>query len=362
MNHEGDCTNMTKMKTFDRNYTIHEADLNKFDFTARELMRTALGRGWTIEYSEAMPDNSISGIAHCRKDGREIVFRTDHTILTPIYAYAASENKNLSTALFEKNCIPMPHSVTIPTIIDNTELQAILCDFDAVVVKPLNTNHGKGITIGVRGLKSVREAIEFAKKSTSSKKYVLLQEQIIGAKEYRFLVLNNKVIAVAYRRPPFVVGDGERTIRELVDELNSDPRRDIGHKGVLTKIQLIDIVKTNGEKFLEKIPKTGSHIDVLKTSNLSRGGIAEDFTNVASDALKRTAILAAKSCFLGLAGVDIMTRDIENGDESNSYVIEANSAPGLRMHESPSIGEAQHVVGMIFDELEKRALPTIVDA
>ena len=348
---------MKKSIATPRNYAVTDANLDEFDFTARELMRVAIDRGWKIEYSEAMPDNSMSGIAHCKKNGRELIFRTDHTALTPIYAYAASENKNLSAALFEKNHVPTPLSITIPTNISDDELKVVLCDFNSLVVKPLNTNHGKGITIGVKGTANTREAIEFAKKATLSKRFVILQEQVTNAKEYRFLVLNGKVIAVAHRRPPFVTGDGVSTVDTLIDVLNSDPRRSTGHKAVLTQIRKTDVINENGEDFLKVVPAIGVCIDILKTSNLSRGGVAEDFTDTASNTLKQIAVLAAKSCFLGLAGVDIMTSDIANGSRSNSYVIEVNSAPGLRMHEYPSIGTPRNVIGLIFDVLEERASP-----
>jgi cyanophycin synthetase len=338
-----------------RNIKISQTNLDKFDFTARELMREALKRGWTVEYSQVYPDDSISGISECRKDGKRIFFRTDHTVLSPIFAYYAAENKNLTAALFEKNHIPMPASQTVALTASDESLREVLDEYQTVVVKPLGSNHGRGITIGVDSLAILKNALKFIAEVNRKDRFAIIQKQVIGAKEYRFLVLNGEVIAVALRRPPFVVGDGATKIRDLIDGLNVDPRRGDGHKAVMTKVGMSDVVKTNGADFLDKIPAKGDEIEVLKTSNLSRGGVAEDFTKRTSQELKQIAVAAAKSCFLGLAGVDIMTSDIENGNRQNSFVIEVNSAPGLRMHEAPAIGKSQNVVSKIFDALEARA-------
>ena len=335
-----------------RNYVVNESDLERFDFTARELMRVALSRGYAVEYSEARPDNSVSGISHCTKGENYLAFRTDNTTLSPIFAYMASENKHLSAALFDRDNVPTPDSVTVPVNIDSKELIDVVKKYGKLVVKPLTTNHGTGITVGVDSANKARDAIDFIKKIRPSDKFVMLQKQIDGAKEYRFLVLKGKVIAVAHRRPPFIIGDGRRSIRELIDELNLDERRGEGHRAVMTKVKISDVIKENGEEFLDSIPGEDEQIDVLRVSNLSRGGTAEDFTDRTSDKLKDIAMRAANSCFLGLAGVDMMTTDIENGDENNSFVIEVNSAPGLRMHMYPSIGTSRDVAGQIFDVLE----------
>jgi D-alanine-D-alanine ligase-like ATP-grasp enzyme len=308
-------------------------------------------------YSEAVPNNENSGIATCARNGREVIFRSDDTILSPIYGYFASEDKSLTSALMEKNNVPTPGSETVVTDADDEALKHILSKFKKVVVKPLNTNHGDGITIGIEKLGELKKAITFAQEAAPKNKYVLIQKQLEEAKEYRFLVLEGKVIAISHRRPPFVIGDGKKTTRQLIEVLNTDSRRGDGHKSVLTKVNLTDVVNAFGDEFLEVIPGKRQEVEVLKTSNLSKGGVAEDFTESASKGLKDIAVLAAKSCFLGLAGVDIMTKDIEKGDDKNSWVIEVNNAPGLRMHEYPSIGKPRKVVEKIWRTLENKSRP-----
>lgn len=341
-----------------RNYVINnEQEAEHLNYTARSLVAAALNRGWTVEYSEAIPDNSITGIAHCTKKNREIIFHSNDTNLSPIYGFFTAINKNLSAALFEKNGVPTPESVTVSVDADDSELSKYLKKYKSIVVKPIDANHGDGITIGVDNLAALKRAIKAAAAVSLQGKFVLLQRRLEDCKEYRFLVLENKVIAVAFRRPPFVVGDGKKTVKELIEEVNADPARGDGHKSTLTKINIEEVATLNDKNFLFQVPSPDEEVEVLKTSNLSRGGVSEDYTNRASAQLKLIATQAAKSCYLGLAGVDIMTKDIENGDDSNSFVIEVNSAPGLRMHEHPAIGTPREVSRQIWRSLEKNSRP-----
>jgi hypothetical protein len=162
---------------------------------------------------------------------------------------------------------------------------------------------------------------------------------------------------VAGRRPPRVVGDGKSTIEQLIDAINDSPLRSEGHASPLTIISKEDVESSNKEGFLQLVPKPDEIVEVLSTSNLSRGGDAVDYTDEVSDVLKKMAIRAARKCFLGLSGVDIITKDIRTGDASNSYVIEVNLSPGIRMHMYPSEGKPRDVARMIFREVEKTAHP-----
>lgn len=338
---------------------ITKDNLEKLRITNRLMIQEALRRGWNVEYlpltDTLVHEERGSGIVHCRKNTREIIFSSNRTILGPFFGYLASENKWLTYNLLRDNKVPTPETVLAKT--GEKDLAPYIGRSDsALVVKPIDTNHGNGITIGVLDEKNLHVAIDFA--STFSKMTSVILQKMVHGEEYRFLVLNKKVIAVAHRQPPFVVGDGEKTVRRLLAELNLDKRRRTGHSAALTRINEKDVEHDFGMEIMEKVPEFGEKVILLKTSNLSRGGFAEDFTDRASEELKRIAVRAAESCHLELAGIDIMTEDIENGAEKNSSVIEVNFAPGLRMHEFPSIGTSQPVVKKIFHELEKRATST----
>ena len=102
-----------------------------------------------------------------------------------------------------------------------------------VVVKPFNANHGRGISIHLTTDEQVRTAFEVAREHSRS----VIVESFITGDDHRMLVINGELIAVAKRVPGHVVGDGEHTIAELVDEVNRDPRRGIGHEKVLTRLE-----------------------------------------------------------------------------------------------------------------------------
>lgn len=337
-------------------YLVEDPSQLNFNITTRLLIEQALKRGWSVEYTPAYPDENDSGIARCFKGGKELFFDSDLTALTPIYGFYAANNKNLTYGLMVKSDVPTPKTEII-AIDAGDDVVANALDAVGVpaLMKPLSTNHGVGITFDIMNIEDVRKGIRYSSNFSKSN-FALLQQQVVG-KEYRFLVVEGKVIAVAHRRPPFVVGDGKHTVGELVEILNADPRRSEGHKSAMTKIDASEIADANKQGFLDAIPALDEEVALLATSNLSRGGMSVDYTDVVSSELKAIASRAAAACFLGVAGVDIMTTDIEHGDATNSYVIEVNSAPGLRMHEYPSAGKPRPVARRMFIAMEKHASP-----
>ena len=103
-----------------------------------------------------------------------------------------------------------------------------------VVIKPYNGNHGRGVTLNIMNREQVEVAVEVAKQHART----LVVEDMIKGFDHRMLVVNGELIAVAKRVPGHVVGDGRSTIQQLVDVVNEDPRRGIGHEKVLTRIEI----------------------------------------------------------------------------------------------------------------------------
>ena len=235
------------------------------------------------------------------------------------------------------------------------EVRLFLERHERLVVKPAMTNHGDGVTVDVRDEAGLVRALKFAYEASGWQSDILVQQMVFG-QEYRFLVLHDKVLAVAYRRPPFVVGDGHSTIRELIERKNADPLRGEAHMSALTRISLDEVRNSNIDGFLDRVPKKRQEVEVLKTSNLSRGGEAVDVTDEVSPELKKMAIQAAHACSLGVAGVDIVTDNITSGSK-DSYVLEVNVSPGIRMHQFPSVGKKRNVAKTLFRAIEKTAHP-----
>jgi D-alanine-D-alanine ligase-like ATP-grasp enzyme len=329
--------------------------ISKFKITTRLLMQEAFKKGYKISYFKSSP-STISGITKCEKNGRELFFRSTLSSLTDSYGVFAAENKSLTHTLLSSNGVSTPETISLGDGQAVEDAFDFLDMYKKVVVKPANTNHGEGITIGVTNKTGLKKAISLARDTGNGEVDVIIQKQIEGD-EFRFLVVEGKVIAVASRRPPMVIGDGKSTIRELIRQKNQDPQRGFKHAKGLTLIDVDEVQKAKGVKFLGTILSKGECAAILDVSNLSKGGEAVDFTDKASSTLKELAIKAAKHCFLGIAGVDIMTKDITSNSTKNSFVIEVNLTPGIRMHQFPSEGKPRDVAKIIFESFEKTSRP-----
>ncbi len=220
-----------------------------------------------------------------------------------------------------------------------------------LVVKPVNGNHGRGITVDINNYEDALVAFKAAQEISRS---VIIEKYITGD-DYRLLVINNVLVAAAKRTPAHVVGDGTSTIQELVDEVNKDPRRGYGHEEVLTMIKINDLsltlIAAKGytlETVLEK-----DEVMILKdTANLSTGGTAEDVTDIVHPANVFMAERISKIIDLDICGIDVMTSDISKPlSETGGAVLEVNAGPGFRMHLAPTEGLPRNVAAPVIDKL-----------
>lgn len=220
-----------------------------------------------------------------------------------------------------------------------------------VVVKPLNANHGRGVSIGMEDKESVRTAFAHAREHSRT----VLVESYIAGLDHRLLVVNGELIAASKRVPGHVKGDGVQTIEQLMEEVNQDPRRGIGHEKVLTKLDLdhqaMRLLEDRGYD-AQTIPPRDEVVYLRSTGNLSTGGTAVDVTDIIHPDNREMAIRAAKAIGLDVAGVDFLTTDIsESFNVTGGAICEVNAAPGFRMHVSPSEGTPRDVAGPVLDML-----------
>jgi len=223
-----------------------------------------------------------------------------------------------------------------------------------VVLKPLNANHGRGVSINLTTDEQVENAFDFARE--------VLVESYVEGYDHRMLVVNNELVAVAKRVPGHVVGDGKSTIMGLIDEINEDPRRGIGHEKVLTRLELDrqanELLGDAGYDEHTVLPD-GESFHLRKTANLSTGGTAIDLTDVVHPDNREMAVRAIRAVGLDVGGVDFLTADItESYKEVGGAIVEVNAAPGFRMHVAPSEGEPRDVAGKVMDMLFPPGTPT----
>ncbi len=227
-----------------------------------------------------------------------------------------------------------------------------------VVVKPLNANHGRGVSIDLQENEAVRAAFEKAREHSRT----VIVENYIKGFDHRMLVVDGVLVAVAKRVPGHVVGDGEHTIEQLVEIVNEDPRRGIGHEKVLTRIEL-DHQAMRLLALIDKTPETvlprGEIVYLRSTGNLSTGGTAVDMTDAVHPDNREMAVRAAQAIGLDVAGIDFITPDVSRSfRDVGGAICEVNAAPGFRMHVAPTEGESRDVAGPVMDMLFPPGTPS----
>ncbi len=220
-----------------------------------------------------------------------------------------------------------------------------------VVLKPLAGNHGRGVSINLKTKEEVEVAFDKAAEHGRS----IVVESYIEGFDHRLLVINGELVAAAKRVPGHVVGDGEHTIEQLVDIVNDDPRRGVGHEKVLTRLEF----DHQAERLLGKlgytkdtVPEKDEIVYLRSTANLSTGGTAIDVTDTIHPDNREMAVRSIKAIGLDIGGVDFLCKDItESYREAGGGICEVNAGPGFRMHVAPSEGTPRDVGGAVVDML-----------
>jgi cyanophycin synthetase len=255
--------------------------------------------------------------------------------------------------------VPVPRGVVIQYLDD---LQDAIDDVGGypIVIKPLDGNHGRGITINIDNWELAETAYEAAQ--AASKTRAVIVERYYQGRDHRVLVVDGRVVAVAERVPAHVVGDGRSTITELVEETNRDPRRGDGHENILTRIEIDrtswQLLERQGYT-LDTVLASGEVCYLKATANLSTGGIAIDRTDEIHPENIWMAQRIAKLIGLDIAGIDVVTTDISKPlREVDGVIVEVNAAPGFRMHFCPSQGSPRNVAKAVIDMLYPPGAPT----
>lgn len=235
-----------------------------------------------------------------------------------------------------------------------------------VVVKPQDGNQGKGISVNLTTEEQVRQAYRIAVDYRDD----IMVEKFLSGHDWRLLVIGDKLIAAARRDPPLVIGDGTHTIRELVDIVNSDPRRSDGHATSLTKIRFDEIALARLAEqgySADTVPPRGVRVVLRNNANLSTGGTATDVTDDVHPELAAAAVAAAQTVGLDICGIDVVCDTMHKPlEEQGGGIVEVNAAPGLRMHLDPSFGKGRPVgeaiVGMMFPDGDNARIPVVAIA
>jgi cyanophycin synthetase len=333
----------------DRDDLVRLAQRRAFGPSTASLVRAAEERDmpWI-----RLNERSLVQLGHGKYQRRiqaTVTSETRHT------AVEIASDKRLTNQILSDLGLPVPRQARVRG--PNDAIEAAEKIGFPVVVKPLDGNHGKGVSINLTTPEQVRTAFEQAYEYSS----VVIVETFQEGNDYRILVVNGKVVAAAQRVPGHVVGDGTHTIAELVEIVNQDPRRGIGHEKVLTRLELdhqaLRLIEA-AELTPEFVIPDGKVFYLRSTGNLSTGGTSVDVTDAIHYDNRIMAQRAVKAIGLDVGGVDFISPDVTRSHkEVGGSIVEINAAPGFRMHTAPTEGKPRDVAGPVLDMLFPEGTP-----
>jgi cyanophycin synthetase len=256
-------------------------------------------------------------------------------------AESIAQDKDLTKKLLSSAGVPVPFGREVYNLDD--AWAAMLEINGPVVVKPKDGNQGKGVTVNI----TTRDDLDLAFAEAAQISAAVLVEQFIPGSDFRLLVVGNQMVAAARRDPALVIGDGILSVTQLIEQVNSDPRRGEGHATPLTKIRIdaIALASLAAQDFtVDSVPLKGVRLVLRNNANLSTGGSATDVTDDVHIELAASAVAAAQMVGLDICGVDVVCNSVQQSlQEQGGGIVEVNAAPGLRMHLQPSFGNGRPV-------------------
>lgn len=270
--------------------------------------------------------------------GRSVVCWESLSEYTTAVAMTICDDKALTRRILHEHELRVP--IQRPAG-DDEENEAFLSVHQKVVVKPVRGEQGAGVAVDLTGTEELHRAVQNAKKVCSD---VLLEEMIDGV-DLRMVVINFKLVAAAVRKPPVVVGDGQHTVRQLIEKQS---RRRAAATGGESRIPLDSETKRciqHGGYDLESILPVNESLQVRKTANLHTGGTIHDVTEEVHPTLIKAAETAARAINIPVTGLDFIVPDHR---EEQYVIIEANERPGLDNHQPQPT--AERFIDMLFPE------------
>ena len=321
--------------------------------TTQSLVDEARRRGIPVL---RLNEHSLIQFGHGKYQKR---IRASITGNTSLIGVEIAGDKALTKKLLAESGIPVPRGIVVRS--EEEALRQAKRLRYPLVTKPLDGNHGRGITTGIMN----EDQLRFGFKAAAAHGRSVIVERYFAGSDHRILIVDGRLVAVAERVPAHVVGDGVRSISELVEEVNKNPRRGEGHEKVMTRIRIDPHVA----EYLERsgftpgsVPAAGQKVMLRATANLSTGGTAIDRTNEIHPDNAEIARRAAMTVGLDIAGIDFICPDISKSvRETGGGIVEVNAAPGFRMHIEPSEGAsrdvARPVMEMLFPQGSKAEIP-----
>lgn len=328
----------------------------RFNENTRVLIEAARDRG--IPFQRLVPITEVMVYGQGEKLKRLSQCMGDTTSAVAVRVIA--RNKTVTGEVLRQAAVPVPRQHVIRT---ETDLSNAVKQIGyPLVVKGATVDHGASVTTGIMSNDELRVAI---KKVQQFKSEILVEAQIKGD-DYRLTVINGRLIAAARRTAPQIIGDGQQTVRQLIEHENAR-RRQLGRFSYwLVPLRLdddtVDTLARQGHS-AESIPRLDETVSLRSVANLSQGGNSIDVTDQVHPDVADVAERAARAVGLDMAGVDVMTTDITRPlSETRGAVLEVNNWPGLRPHyvtPTPPRDVAGAVMDYLFPDNDQGRIPTV---
>ena len=306
---------------------------------ARIIADEALRRGIRVEVTDAE-----FGEMRLSLGGRRVLTRESLSEFTTAVAMSRCDDKRVTRRIVAAAGVRVPRGVSVPED-DLGPARELLAEVGELVVKPARGEQGKGITVGVTDDEELERAVAAARLFCPD----VLAEQLVPGEDLRVVVIDHEVVAAAVRRPAEVVGDGRRTVTELVRETSRRRERATGGESRIPLDDVTaDVVRAAGHAMDDVLPH-GERLRVRRTANLHTGGTIDDVTDRLHPEIADAAVRASRAIGIPVTGIDFLVPDVEGPD---AVFVEANERPGLANHEPQPT--AARFVDLLFPETRRR--------
>jgi len=271
-------------------------------------------------------DESIP-LAEFSYGARRVLINCNHIGVNQNVSNLVLSDKLRTSQVLERNGFPVPRGVPVDR---KRSLRQQIADLSRpLVVKPISGSAGKGVTIGLSDLGELKRAIRMARKR--SKK--ILVEEFVPGDNFRIIVFEGQVLDVVLRVPAFVTGDGESTIRALIEEKNR-VRREAGLTSDIAMNRALERYLREQGLRLRSVPKRDQRVEVHQVCNMGLGG---DTHRVPLSEIHPDNLELFTRCVeplrLRFAGPDFITPDLKRSHrEIRCAFNEVNGSPMLDLH------------------------------